>query len=85
MGVSVSGLPKGVSVDIGSIKAFMARRSPGGAYSSQRKEDDEFIVHSGLDGNTLNGEDLLVTIPNRNVSSMWPSLSESSNTGSITT
>ncbi|MBR4395532.1 MAG: chorismate synthase [Eubacteriaceae bacterium] len=67
VGASVSGLPAGASVDIGSIKAFMARRSPGGAYSSSRKEDDEFIIHSGLDGDTVSGEELLVTFPNKNV------------------
>lgn len=48
IGVTMEGLPSGFEIDIDRLSAFMARRAPGGKYSTARKEADapEFI--SGL-------------------------------------
>ena len=53
IGVTMEGLPSGFEIDMKKLNAFMARRAPGGRYSTPRKEADmpEFI--SGLvDGKT---------------------------------
>jgi len=53
IGVTMEGLPSGFEIDMEKLNAFMARRAPGGRYSTPRKETDipEFI--SGLvDGKT---------------------------------
>lgn len=53
IGVTMEGLPYGFEIDMEKLNAFMARRAPGGRYSTPRKEADmpEFI--SGLvDGKT---------------------------------
>ena len=53
IGVTMEGLPSGFEIDMEKLNAFMARRAPGGRYSTPRKEADipEFI--SGLvDGKT---------------------------------
>lgn len=53
IGVTMEGLPSGFEIDVEKLNAFMARRAPGGRYSTPRKEADmpEFI--SGLvDGKT---------------------------------
>ena len=48
IGVTMEGLPSGFEIDMDKLSAFMARRAPGGRYSTPRKEADapEFI--SGL-------------------------------------
>ena len=46
IGVTVEGLPSGVKIDMEKLGAFLARRVPGGKYSTSRKEADlpEFIA-----------------------------------------
>ena len=46
IGVTIEGLPSGFEIDMEKLNAFMARRAPGGRYSTQRKEADtpEFIA-----------------------------------------
>lgn len=46
IGVTVEGLPAGESIDMEALGSFMARRAPGGKYSTARKEADipEFIA-----------------------------------------
>lgn len=48
IGVTMEGLPAGEKIDMEALCAFLARRAPGGKYSTSRKEADipEFI--SGL-------------------------------------
>lgn len=45
IGVTIEGLPSGFELDMEALSAFMARRAPGGRYSTSRKEPDapEFI------------------------------------------
>lgn len=46
IGVTIEGLPSGFEIDLEKLNAFMARRAPGGKYSTARKEADkpEFIA-----------------------------------------
>ena len=67
IGVIIEGLPKNTEIDFDYIKAYLERRAPGrNAYSTPRKESDEPIFKSGLDGNITTGEPLKVVIRNTN-------------------
>lgn len=48
IGGVIEGLPAGIAPDMEFIRAFMARRAPGGALSTARKEADEPEIVSGL-------------------------------------
>lgn len=65
IGAVIDGLPAGFAVDMGKVRAFMARRAPGrAAYATARKEADEPILLSGLaDGKTC-GAPLAMLIQN---------------------
>lgn len=53
IGVTMEGLPSGFEIDMEKLSAFMARRAPGGKYSTARKEADTAEFISGLvDGKT---------------------------------
>ena len=69
IGVTVEGLPSGFKIDMEKLGAFLARRAPGGKYSTSRKEPDlpEFIT--GLaDGYTC-GAPVTAIIRNTNTRS----------------
>lgn len=66
VGVTVTGLERGLKIDFGELNRFLARRSPTGAvWSTARREPDvpEFVSGIGRDG-VLNGEPLEVIINN---------------------
>lgn len=69
IGVTVEGIPSGVEIDMEKLQAFMARRAPGGRYSTSRKEADmpEFI--SGLAEGKTCGAPLTAIIRNTNTRS----------------
>ena len=48
IGAVIDGIPAGVVPDMDFISAFMARRAPGGALSTARKEADAPQIVSGL-------------------------------------
>lgn len=67
IGMTLSGIPKGETVDFDALMAFMARRAPGNdRFSTQRKEGDEPVFLSGLDGNVTTGEVIEAVIYNKN-------------------
>lgn len=66
--VEAEGFPKGFSVDMDELYAFLKRRQGGNSpFATPRKEADipEFI--SGMDGNVLNGETFKARFKNGNV------------------
>ena len=70
IGVTLSGLPAGFSIDMDELGAFLRRRAPGqNAWSTPRKEADlpEFL--SGLVGNVTCGAPLCAVIHNTNTRS----------------
>ena len=67
IGMTLDGIPAGEVIDMDALRAFMARRAPGrDAYSTSRREDDEPVFLSGLDGNVTNGERIEAVIYNKN-------------------
>lgn len=48
LGVTISGLPAGIVLDEEAIARMLARRKPGQALSTQRKESDSYQVVSGV-------------------------------------
>ena len=69
IGVTMEGMPSGFEIDMDKLSAFMARRAPGGKYSTQRKEADapEFI--SGLVNGKTCGAPLTAIIRNNDTRS----------------
>ena len=67
IGMILSGIPAGEVIDLDALRAFMARRAPGNdKFATTRKEPDEPVVLSGLDGNVTNGEPIEAVIYNTN-------------------
>ncbi len=67
IGMTLEGIPAGEAINLDALRAFMARRAPGrDAYSTQRKEPDEPVFISGLDGNVTNGDVIEAVIYNTN-------------------
>ena len=65
IGAVIEGIPAGVVPDMDFISAFMARRAPGGALSTARKEADAPQIVSGLnDRGATCGAPLCVLIHN---------------------
>ncbi len=67
IGMVLDGIPAGEIIDLDALRTFMARRAPGNdAYSTARKEADEPVFLSGLDGNVTNGGRIEAVIYNKN-------------------
>lgn len=68
VGLHVDGLPPGIAVDIGSIRALLARRAPGGPLDSPRCEPDLPRLPCGVGADGLSdGSRLTIVIDNRDV------------------
>lgn len=69
IGVTMEGLPSGFEIDMEKLSAFMARRAPGGRYSTARTEADapEFIA--GLVNGKTCGAPVTALIRNRDTRS----------------
>ncbi len=70
IGMTLDGIPAGLSVDTVSLQAFLTRRAPGGhQYSTPRREADQFEFLSGIvDGFTC-GAPIAAIIRNTNTRS----------------
>ncbi len=77
IGVTVDGLPAGISIDREKLGEFMARRAPGrDKFSTARKEADEVQFLSGLTNEKTNGAPLCAVIFNsdqhpKDYSALW--------------
>ncbi len=70
VGAVIEGVPAGTVPDMDFIRAFMARRAPGGALTSARKESDAPRIIAGLnDQGEACGAPLCVVIENGDVRS----------------
>ena len=68
IGVTIDGLPVGEVVDEAQLRAFLARRAPGGAaWSTQRKEPDTPEILCGVASGRTCGAPLTVIIRNTDV------------------
>lgn len=67
IGMILTKIPAGERLDLDALRAFMARRAPGNdPFSTARKEPDEPVFLSGLDGNVTNGDPIEAVIYNKN-------------------
>ena len=70
LGVVVDGCPPGLELDLEFIRAEMGRRKPGQSkYVTQRKENDEFEILSGVFEGKTTGTPLAMVIFNRDAKS----------------
>ena len=69
IGAVADGLPDGEALDVSALAAFMARRAPGGALSTPRREADAVRVLSGVKDGVTTGAPLAVLIENTNARS----------------
>ncbi len=69
IGVVIDGFPAGVKIDAEKLSAFMARRAPGGAHATPRKEKDEVRFLSGVVDGTTCGAPICAIIENTNTRS----------------
>lgn len=68
IGMTLSGIPAGLPVDLQKLQAFLNRRAPGqNTWSTARKEADVPHFLSGLTDGVTNGEILEAVIYNENV------------------
>ena len=69
IGVEIEGVPKGTSVDLDALQAFLDRRAPGngqGGMSTPRKEPDKVEFEKGVVGGVATGETIRAVIRNTN-------------------
>lgn len=66
MGIIMDGLPAGLKVNQAFISSQLEKRKPKGKISTQRHEDDEFIITSGVFHNQTTGAPLHIMIENKN-------------------
>ncbi|MEJ2003488.1 MAG: chorismate synthase [Cyclobacteriaceae bacterium] len=70
IGVVIDGCPAGISVDEELIGRDLSRRKPGQSkITTQRKEDDEFQILSGIFEGKSTGTPIAIFIPNKNARS----------------
>jgi len=71
LGVLVEGVPPGIKVDIGKMKAELERRRGIERFSTKRKEKDEPVILSGVFNGFTTGSPIAVIIENRDVDSSY--------------
>ena len=70
IGVELSGIPAGESIDLAELRAFLRRRAPGQSeYATARCEADEPIFSSGLSDGVTDGGRIRAVIENKDVKS----------------
>jgi len=68
IGVRLSGIPAGLTINMTEVQNDLNRRRPGrNAISTSRKEHDLFTALSGFKNGTTTGEPIIITIPNKDV------------------
>ena len=69
IGAVIDGLAPGIVIDHEYIAHMLTLRRPEGKISTPRREKDEFMIVSGVVGDTTTGTPVTVLIPNENVKS----------------
>ena len=70
IGMNLSGVPAGYTVDMDALQGFLLRRAPGNSpYATGRKEADTPQFQSGVEGNRTTGATLSAVIYNTNTRS----------------
>ena len=69
VGVVIDGLTPGLDVDTSAIAELLSRRRPAGAISTARKEQDAFVIESGVFNGKTTGTPICIRIPNEDTRS----------------
>jgi chorismate synthase len=65
IGIVIDGCPAGIELDMTFIQSELDRRKPGQSrITTQRKEADEFHIHSGVFEGKTTGHPIMIFIPN---------------------
>ncbi|MBE5816809.1 MAG: chorismate synthase [Clostridiales bacterium] len=67
IGATLEGLPQGLVVNEDFIRLMLTRRRPAGVISTARREEDNFIIESGVCNGVTTGEALCIKIPNKDI------------------
>lgn len=65
VGATISSLPSGIKVDVDFIKKQLNKRKANDNLSTQRQEDDDFEIISGVFNGYTTGDSLTVIVPNK--------------------
>lgn len=66
IGIVVDGLPGGIPIDTDFMQAQLDKRKPKGKISTQRKEEDDFVITSGVFNGYTTGTPIHIMIENKN-------------------
>ncbi len=67
IGVVIDGCPAGLDIDMDFIKQQLSRRKPGQSrITTQRREDEAFVIQSGIFEGKTTGTPIALFIPNKN-------------------
>ncbi len=65
IGVVIDGLPAGICIDTTFMQSQLDKRKPKGKISTQRKEEDDFIITSGVFNEHTTGTPIHIMIENK--------------------
>ena len=65
IGVVLDGLPAGICIDTNFMQSQLDKRKPKGKISTQRKEEDDFIITSGVFNEHTTGTPIHIMIENK--------------------
>ena len=65
IGVIIDGLPAGICIDTTYMQSQLDKRKPKGKISTQRKEEDDFIITSGVFNEHTTGTPIHIMIENK--------------------
>lgn len=66
IGVVIDGLASGIKIDTDFMQAQLNKRKPKGKISTQRKEEDDFVITSGVFHGYTTGTPIHIMIENKN-------------------
>ena len=66
IGARMEGFPAGIDYDEAFVLKMMARRAPGGAFATKRRESDLPLILSGIKDGKTDGSPILMEIQNTN-------------------
>ena len=69
IGAVIDGLAPGIPVDEAKIAGLLSLRRPAGKISTSRREEDKFIIESGVFDGFTTGTPVCILIPNENTQS----------------
>lgn len=65
VGINISGIPSGVTLDMEAIRDELDRRKPGSTFVSSRQEEDDYDILSGVLNGVTTGSPICVIFENK--------------------